>query len=131
MSARRSRLLVWVVLAAVLPLPLFGLQYAVVPAARALMLGAICLLVVAVESADGVVVQLAAVFLVQALLQLALLWALAYGFVRSLARLPGRWRIAVVATVVSVAVVVGSSVELYRTPYRADSIHASLLEVFE
>jgi hypothetical protein len=121
----------WLALALLVPLPLFGLQHALVPAGRALMLGAVCVLVVVLESSKGVVAILAAIFLVQAFLQLALLWLAAWlgaGASRGLGR--GQ-RGAAVLLGVALAVALASSLELYRTPYRAGGIRASLLEVYE
>ncbi len=131
MSERSSRLVVWIALVLALPLPLFGLEQAIVPAARSLMLAAICLLVIGLESANGVVPVLAALFLAQALLQLGLLWIAARLLVRALARLAPRWRTGLVAAAVALLLLAGSRIELYRTPYRAASLHATLLEVFE
>ena len=74
MSEKRLRWLLWLYLALLVPIPLFGLQWALVPAGRALMLGGLCLAVIALESARGVVGILAAIFLGQATLQLLLLW---------------------------------------------------------
>ena len=131
MSERAARRLIWLLLVLVLPLPLLGIESALVPVARMLMLAGLCLGVIVLESANGVVGILLGLFGVQALVYGAGLWLASFALGRGLGRLAPRRRAVLVALLTLAALAVASSLPLYETPYRARSLHATWLEVFE
>jgi hypothetical protein len=130
-SEASARRLLWLALLLMLPLPLLGIDRGLVPAGRSLMLGAICALVILLESANGVAGLLVAVFWGQALVYSLLLWCVAWGIVRLTRGLSSRGRGALVLGGILAIALLCSSIEIYRTPYRAASIHSSLLGVYQ
>ena len=113
------------------PLPFFLVETGVVPAARILMLGGIFVALVATEGAQGVAGVLTAVLLLQAGVYVALLWWVADRVSRVLARASPRRVAAVTTALVVVSLLVASSFEIYRTPFRTRSLRGNLLQVFE
>jgi len=131
MSHRAARLVLFALFAVVVPLPFFLVQTGVVPAARILMLAGIVVAVIAAEGMHGMAGVALALLLVQALGYAGLLFAAAHWVARGLARAwPRRLGLAT-AVLAGVALLTASSFEIYRTPFRTHSLHASLLRVFE
>jgi hypothetical protein len=113
------------------PVPLVIPLWARVPAARILMLGAISTVTMLVETTRGSVVALAILLLLQGVLAMAVLWFVAYALSLLLARLsPGMGSIITVAVVVLLIAVttVGS---FYSDPYRPETLHSNLIQVYE
>ena len=131
MSARTARWILWGTFVLVVPLPFFLVESGVVPAARILMLGAVVAALVVSEGAQGVAGELMAALLLQAGVYVALLWWVAHRVSRLLARASPRRVAAATTALVIVSLVVASSFEIYRTPFRTRSLPASLLQVFE
>jgi hypothetical protein len=131
MSTRASRWLLWITFACVVPLPFFLIETGCVPALRLLMLGGVALAILATEGTQGVVGILAALLIGQALLQLVLLWGLAWLVARGLGRRSGRRRAAATLLLVVASLAIATSFDLYHTPFRTRALRGSLLEIFE
>ncbi|UCE85702.1 MAG: hypothetical protein JSU66_15445 [Deltaproteobacteria bacterium] len=132
MSPRSARLILWLGLALMAPVPVAsGVVTGLMPAARILMLGGICLLVVVLEHAKGVVLLFGAMLLAQALAYLLLLFVVAHLVSRLLARLTPRARACLAIALLAIGIALSAAFEVYRTPFRAASTRASLLEIFE
>jgi type IV secretory pathway TrbD component len=131
MSLRVARWILWGTFVMVVPLPFFLVETGVVPAARILMLGGVCLALVASEGALGVVGSLTAMLLVQAGVYMALLWWVAHRVSRLLARSSPRRVAAATTALVVISLLAASSFEIYHTPFRTRSLRADLLRVFE
>jgi hypothetical protein len=131
MSVRAARWILWGVFVLVIPLPFFLVETGVAPAARILMLAGAFVAVVAVEGPQGVAGSLAALLLLQAGVYTTVLWWLAHRVSRMLGP-ASPWRVAAAtAALVAVSLLVASSFEIYHTPFRAKSLRANLLQVFE
>jgi hypothetical protein len=132
-SVRRARLLLWLGLVLMAPMPLFtGVVTGLMPAARVVMLAGICLLVMLIESTKGAVGLLFLMLAAEALAQLLVLFAIAHLLAWLLGRLTRpRGLVAATVALLLVGVVLSSAFRWYRTPFRAASTHSSLLEVFE
>jgi len=102
-----------------------------VPAARILMLAGISFATMVVESTRGAAVPLAILLLLQAMLAMAALWIVAYGVSRLMAHVASGTRTAVTVAVVVVLVAVTTVGSFYRDPYRPESLHANLIQVYE
>jgi glucan phosphoethanolaminetransferase (alkaline phosphatase superfamily) len=131
MSARAARWILWGTFVLLVPLPFFLVETGFVPAARILMLGAVVAALVATEGAQGVAGVLTAVLLLQAGVYVALLWWVADRVSRVLARTSPRRVAAATTALVVVSLLVASSFEIYRTPFRTRSLRANLSQVFE
>lgn len=132
MSTRSARLILWLGLALMAPVPvLTGVVTGLMPAARILMLSGICFLVVLLENSNGVVGVFAAMLLAQASLYLILFFGVAHVLSRLIGRLPRRIAAASVLALLVAGVVLTASSDVYRTPFRVASTHANLLEIFE
>ena len=113
------------------PLPFFLVETGFVPAARILMLASVVVALFAAEGAQGTVGILAALLLAQASVYVAFLWWVADRVSRVLARASPRRVAAATAALVVVSLLVASSFEIYRTPFRTRSLRANLMRVFE
>jgi hypothetical protein len=131
MSARAARWVLWGTFVLLIPLPFFLVETGVVPAARILMLASVAVALLAVEGPQGTAGILAVVLVVQASVYVALLWWVADRVSRVLARTSPRRVAAATAALVVVSLLVASSFEIYRTPFRTRSLRANLLQVFE
>jgi cytochrome bd-type quinol oxidase subunit 2 len=100
----------------VLPLPMLTFE-GVVPVARYLLLGAVCIGMRIAEGPGGVVWQLTALFLAHALVYAALLWGAAWISARALGALPSRARGAAVVLVVAACLLWALAAEPYVTPF--------------
>jgi len=129
-SSRAERWALWLGLVLVVPLPMAWIEPVRVPAARYLELGLVCGAVLAVEGAGGVVGTLTALFLGHALAYAALLWGAAWLGLRAAAGLGPRARRRLVVVLVLAGVLGAAAFRIYRTPFQAASIRASLLEVY-
>ena len=130
MTARSSRWLLWLGLAAMLPLPILFIAPGWVPAGRLLWLGGISAAVMAWECSGGVVGLLALALLGQAFVYLLLLWLVAWGLSRLAGRLPRRALAAVTVGALAAGLLTASSFEVYRTPFAADAARGNLLHVY-
>lgn len=130
MSARAARWWLFAGALAVLPLPLLGLQPGRVPVGRMIELGGLCLAVMAFETARGVGPLLALGFLGQAGVWALLLFWLSRGLERPLGRLAPRRRAWLAAGLLAAAVATTALLPVYRTPYAATSLEATLLQVY-
>jgi hypothetical protein len=131
MSARAARWILWGAFVLLVPLPFFLVETGLVPAARILMLASVVVALLAAEGAQGTVGILAVVLVVQASVYVALLWWVAGRMSRVLARTSPRRVAAATTALVIVSLLVASSFEIYRTPFRTRSLRANLLQVFE
>ncbi len=132
MSPRSVRALLWLGLALMAPLPVFaGVATGLMPVARMAMLAGLCGLVVLLENANGAVGLLCLMFLAQAGVYLILLWGVAHGMSRLLARLSPRGAAAATGLLLFGGVALTASIDGYETPFRLASTHANLLEIFE
>jgi glucan phosphoethanolaminetransferase (alkaline phosphatase superfamily) len=131
MSARAARWVLWGTFVLLIPLPFFLVETGVVPAARILMLASVVVALLAAEGAQGTAGILAVVLVVQASVYVALLLWIADRTSRVLARTSPRRIAAATTAVVVVSLLVASSFEIYRTPFRTRSLRADLSQVFE
>jgi hypothetical protein len=131
MSVGVARWVLWVVFVLVVPLPFYLVQTGTVPAARIGMLAGVHVALVAAEGAQGTAGILAAILVAQAVVYGALLWWAAHRISRLLARAWPRRIGAATAALVVACVLVAVSFDVYRTPFRARSLRANLLQVFE
>jgi len=125
MTARGVRTSAWLALVLALPVPIALLGPGWVPAGHLAELGAASLAVGLAESLRGVVGWTALIFLGQALVDAALLFALATAAVRALGRRSGVL-LARAAALVAVALIA----PIYHSPYSARAARATLLEVY-
>jgi hypothetical protein len=130
MSVLTSRRLLWIGLMLALPLPMLALEDALVPVARFLLLGGVCIAVMLVEDAGGVVGLLALLFLAHAVVYAGLLWLLAFAISRGLGRLPPRRLGAITLATLVLAFLAATATRPYRTPFGRAS-HGSLIEVLQ
>ena len=132
MSPRSARMLLWLGLALMAPLPVAaGVATGLMPVARMAMLAGLCGLVVLLENANGAVGLLCLLFLAQALAYLAVLWGVAHATSRLLARLSPRSVAVATALLLAGGVALTAAFDWYETPFRLASTHASLFEIFE
>jgi hypothetical protein len=131
MSIAAARRILWLAAVFVVPLPFFLVETGLVPAARVLMLAAVTVAVIITEGSLGAVGIAAALLIGQGLLYLAILWMLTGLLLRPLRRRSSRTVAVITATLVVVAIVCASMFEIYHTPFRTESLQASLLEVYE
>jgi hypothetical protein len=113
------------------PVPLVIPLTARVPAARVFMLAAISFAEMFAETTRGAVVPLAILLLVQALVAMGLLWIIAYGISRLLAGASNGLRAAATLLLVLSILAVTTADSLYRDPYRSETLHANLTEVYQ
>lgn len=131
MSMRLWRRLLWLTLAAVVPVPIVILGPGHVPPLRILMLGAITASVLVVEQASGAVPLLALLLLFQGALYMGLLWLLVLGLFR-LGRRVGVVHFALPTLLLMTALIAATVWSpIYRDPYRADSSITNLRHVYE
>ena len=130
MSVRTSRRLLWIGLLLALPLPMLALEDALVPVARFLLLGGVCVAVMLVEDAGGVVGLLALVFLGHAIVYAGLLWLLAFAISRGLGRLPPRRLAALTLATLALALLAATATRPYRTPF-GHAPRGNLIEVLQ
>jgi hypothetical protein len=132
MSTRSARLILWLGLALMAPVPvLTGVVTGLMPVARILMLSGVCGLVVLLESSNGVVGVFGAMLFAQAVLYLILFFGVAHFVSLLIGRLPRKILAASVLAFVTASVVWTASSDVYRTPFRAASTRANLFEIFE
>jgi hypothetical protein len=125
MSVVAVRRVLWIALVLALPAPILLLGPGFVPPAHLAQLGGAALAFGLAESLRGVVGLTALIFLGQALLYAAALWALARLVARRLGRARGA-ALALAALLVAAACVV----PVYHTPYHARLPRATLLEIY-
>jgi hypothetical protein len=131
MTIRTARWTLWLGMMVMLPVPFFLAETGLVPPARILMLGVISLAVWVVEGAAGVVRITTALLLMQTAGYGGLLWIIATVAARMVRRLsPPTLRRITVATL-AVGVLCTASFKVYRDPFRAHALYASLLQVYE
>lgn len=125
MSVRSVRLWLWLVLAVALPVPIWLLGPGSVPALHLFELGGVAIAFGLAESFRGVVGLAALVFVGQALVYIALLYAIAAAITRALGRFP--W---IVLGVAAVLVAMACVLPIYHSPYHANASHVTLLAVY-
>ena len=133
MTERTSRRLLTASLWLAAPLPVYaGPVWAVIPVARTTMLGAVCGLVMILETPRGAAGPLTAMFLVQAGVGALLGWALAALTARAVCRatLVPRYRGLATLALLLVGLGITATWPLYYTPFRADAVHSALGDVF-
>jgi len=131
MSPRAARRLLWLVFVVALPLPFYLVETGRMPAAALLQTAAYVLAVIAREGTQGQIGLIAAILIGQGMFWVIMLWVAAWMATRLLARLPPRAIAAVTLSTVAVVLLLASSLEVYRTPFRARSLRATLLSVYE
>ncbi|MGE4649480.1 MAG: hypothetical protein AAEJ53_01210 [Myxococcota bacterium] len=129
MSPRSTRRMLWLLMLLALPLPLLIPGGGLIPAARMLLLGGLCVGMVIAESGSEIAAILAAAFLLHVILYAALLWCAAALIARFLAGSSPHTRTAVVVTCAALLLASAMLTQLYETPY-ARSPRGNLLEVF-
>lgn len=125
MSVRSVRLWLWSALLLALPVPIWLLGPGHVPVLHIMELGFVAIAFGAAESFRGVVAATAAVFLGQALVYAAILYALVALLVRAL----GRFRTQLLA-LAALLLVAACFARVYHSPYHARSSQVTLLEVY-
>lgn len=131
MSPRAARWILWISFVLMIPVPILLFGPGLVPAARLIMLGGIALAVALFESSRGAVVMLAGILLAEGLLYAGLLWFAAYVASRGLGRLSAKNVARITLAVVAASLLVTLVFEVYRGPFRAQSYHANLLQIYE
>ena len=131
MSLRLCRRLLWAVFVVTVPVPLVIPLWARVPAARILMLALVTFVSMIVETTRGAVVPLAILLLVQSAVAMAALWLLAYGLARLTTRMSPTVRAVLTAAIAVTLLAVTTTESLYRDPYRPETIHSNLVQVYE
>jgi hypothetical protein len=130
-SSRLRRRLLWIAAALTVPVPFFLAQSGTVPPARVLMLAGIVCAVIAAGGGGGVVTLAAVLLLAQAALWLGVCWLGAALLARLLDRAGGRAATALTLLVIAAALLVGWHLPLYRDPFAAHVLQASLRTVYE
>ena len=130
MSVLTSRRLLWLGLLLMLPMPMLVLDNGLVPVVRFLLLGGVCVAVMLVEDAAGVVGFLALVFLAHAIVYAGLLWLLAFAISQGLARLPPRRLAALTLAALALALLTATATRPYRTPF-GRAADGNLVEVLQ
>ncbi len=125
MSVRSVRVWLWVVLLVALPVPIWLLGPGHVPVLHIFELGLVAIAFGAAESFRGVVGSAAAIFVGQALVDAAIL----YAFVALLVRAVGRFRTQLLAFA-ALLLVVACFARIYHSPYHARTAQVTLLEVY-
>jgi hypothetical protein len=126
MSVGSVRLLLWLALAIAMPVPIWLLGPGSVPVGHLFELGAAALAFGIAESFRGVVGLTALVFLSQALVYAALLYAVAAAIARGVRRFPG-----LVLILAASLVVAACLVPIYHSPYHAQTAQVTLLGVYQ
>ncbi|HXC52819.1 MAG TPA: hypothetical protein VN634_18180 [Candidatus Limnocylindrales bacterium] len=124
-------LLLWFTLVMCVPLPFFLVEIGQQPLAGLLQIFGVTLTLIATEGSSGAVTIAAWMLGVQLLLGAALLTLATSVIMRMLRR--GLGENATLGTYALVAVIVAVAVTqpIYRTPFRAAGLHATLGQVFE
>jgi hypothetical protein len=130
MSPRRARRLLWGCLVLVVPVPILVVGPGWVPVVRLVLLGAVTLSVVVLESARGAVPALAAFLLGQAAGYGALLWLGAAAATRALRPLGPRALAPAVLALVAALAVGATLTDAYQDPYRPAALDANLLRLY-
>ncbi len=125
MSVRGLRLFLWLVLAVVLPVPIWLLGPGSVPALYLFELGSVATVFGLAEGLRGVVGLTALVFVGQAVVYLALLYGIAAVIARACSRHP--WIVFVAAAAL---IVTASVLPIYHSPYNAHASQVTLLSVY-
>jgi hypothetical protein len=125
-SLRAARVVLWIAFCVLAPVPFWLVEQGAVPVVQLALLLAAVIGVIAVEGTLGAAPIAAAILAAELVLWAFFLWLLAGLLARAL-----RARPAAIAAVVVTGLVVASSVEIYRTPFRTRSLRADLLHVFE
>jgi hypothetical protein len=128
---RRIRLVLWIAFAFTIPLPFFLVMTGAVPAVRLAFLVGIHLAVIAAEGTQGAVGLATAILLGQLLPYLGALWLLAHIVSGWLARGSRRRALLLTFALAGSLVAVAASADLYRTPFRTESLRGSLWDVFD
>jgi hypothetical protein len=114
-----------------LPLPLFGLDGVVVPAARFVQLTGAIALLIALEGTGGMVLTFAALLGAHALVYTGVLAAVAWMLgSRVLPKIPHRLRDHVTVICTTLLLALGVYADLYDTRFHHASAHAKLLELY-
>ena len=126
MSVGSVRIWLWLALAVALPVPIWLLGPGSVPALHLFELGAAAIAFGMAESFRGVVGLTALVFVSQALVYAALLYAVAAAIARLFRRFPKR-----VLALAALLVVAACFVRVYHSPYHASAARVTLLAVYQ
>jgi len=128
---RVCRWLLWAAFVIAVPVPLISPLHAEVPAARIVMLATISVFTMFAETTRGAVVPLAILLLGQALIAIAVFWVAEYLLARLLTRLPSAARAVVTIALALGILTVTTFNSYYRDPYRPETLHSNLLQVYE
>jgi hypothetical protein len=131
MSPLTARRLLWLAFVLVAPVPFFLVESGWMPPLALLQLAAWVLALIAREGALGQVGTMAAILIGQGVFYVILFWVLAWAISLLLLRLSRRAIACVTLGSIALGVVLASSFEIYRTPFRARSLSATLLGVYE
>lgn len=131
MSRRRAFGLLWLTLLLCAPLPYFLVEVGREPVAGMAHLLVITLVLIAREGNGGAEALAAGMLSAQILIAVVVLGVVAAATVRALEVLSARRRHAVFAAVLVSIFALALTRPIYRTPFRASGLHATLSEVFE
>jgi hypothetical protein len=126
MSVGSVRLWLWLALAIAMPVPIWLLGPGSVPVGHLLELGLAAIAFGIAESFRGVVGLTALVFLTQAVVYAALLYAFAAVIARVLGRYSG-----LVLVLAALGVAAACFVRIYHSPYHAHAAQVTLIAVYQ
>jgi hypothetical protein len=112
-----------------LPLPFYLVETGYAPLLRIALLAGITLAVIVAEGTSGAVGIASAIVLAQVATYAAVTWLASGWMVKLLGRGSRRTMTAVTMGILIAGLIVTSSVDLYRTPFRRDAPRSSLIDL--
>ncbi len=131
MTRRTSQWALWLTSVIVVPVPFFLIESGWVPTARLLQLGGVCFALMITEGTQGAVPPVTALLLAQAGFYIVALWLVSTLLVRAVSKRAPRALAATTAVLVAGGLLAGATLEIYRTPFRSQSLSTTLLHAFE
>ena len=132
LSVRTSRRVFLLALLLMCPLPVFlGVVDGLMPVARIVMLGGICVAIMVLENGNGVVGTLAGLLFAQAFIYLGLIWLTSYLASSLLGRISRRALATATLALLIAGFAIATSLDLYHTPFNSESTHVGLLGIFQ
>ncbi len=114
------------------PLPVFiGVVDGMMPVARIVMLGGICVAIMLLENGNGVVGMLAGLLFAQAFIYLGLIWLTSYLASSLLGRISRRALTTATLALLIAGFAIATSFDLYHTPFRSESSRVGLFGIFQ
>lgn len=128
---RRPAFILWLSLLLCAPVPFLLVEHGRQPVAAMLQMLCVTLALIADEGRGGAAPLVAALLGGQVLLASLVFGLIARWIARGLERTTGTGAGAAALTLSAVMVVAALLLPIYRTPFRAGGLHATLVEVFE